>query len=186
MLHSCNTPIDLSYRVVVFCCFCATLPDYVWHFCNTIRSEHLKSHLRSPVSRSQTVSPTFEGLWISLNALTPLSLIEAIEPHWSPTVPLNPLNRSYSRNLMLDSRGSVRSVPKYSNWTHTDVLGTWLSTCSDRCPPWRPPSSIFNTILRIGQCVNQKMASFIDHYPSAQHVVVATVTQVWHRSLGQD
>ena len=139
MLHFCNTPLDLSYRVVVFCCFCATLPDYLLHFCN-IRMIQSKFSISGPPGLSLN-SPfrTFEPLWRHWNPLKPLSLIEAIEPHWSSTVPLNPLNRSYSRNLMLDSWGSVRSVPKYSNWTHTDVLGTWLSTCSDRRPPQRPP-----------------------------------------------
>ena len=155
-----NTPVDLSIVIVVLLqhsltrCGISATPS----FCCIFATPQV---LR--ISQPDGVSPgrdLFEGLWASLN------LIEAIEPHWShwthwrPTVPLNPLDRSYSRNLMLDPPGSVRSVPKYANWSHTDVLGTWLSMCSDRCPPQRPPVICIYIIHSHWPTVNRKWGHF--------------------------
>ena len=122
-------------------------------FLSLLNPEHLSSKPVISVSGSLNL---FEHLWISLTPLSLFDVIDAIEPHWCCWSHWTLWIDRTPENLISDSQGSVRSVPKYSNWSHTDVLGTWMSMCSDRCLPQRPPVYIFNSIWCFGQCVNQK------------------------------
>ena len=83
-------------------------PIMLLFFCNTLRLDvAFLQHLEFCCIFATPPGPqdlsTWSGLsrpadlWRSLNPLTPLSLFDAVEPHWSSLKPLSPLNRSYSR-----------------------------------------------------------------------------------------
>ena len=143
-----------------------------------------------PYSPHSDLSGPSGILWTSLNALKPLSLFERFEPHWSRwtslklCVPLNPLTRS-ARSCLSNSPlrvtvfSGLPNIPLTALQYHC-VLGNRTSVIesTDR----GSPSCVFTNIYSFGQCVNQKWG----HFLPTQHIVVATVTQVWHRSHGQD
>lgn len=136
VLQKCNTPVDLSIFIVV--------EPGPFSFDRPPQSQPVPLKVFEPLWSLWSLW----SLWASLKA------VEDIEGHWSHWTLW--IDRTPS-NLMQDSPGSLRSVPKYINWSHAGVLGTWLSVCSDRCPPQRPPVVyIFNSIWCFGLSVNQK------------------------------
>ena len=103
-----NTPLDLSYHVVVLlqhsqtkCCISAT-SWILLYFCNTTRSSG-SLNLIGPLPACQPLK-VFEPLWTPWRlwvSLTPLNLIEARWSLWARWTDRTP------GNLMPDSRGSV-------------------------------------------------------------------------------
>ena len=108
---------DLLHFVCFFCYGVAFQQHHAWPGASPSLvpySPHSRSlgPPRSPLNLFEPLE-AFEPLW------TPLSLIEAIEPHWNLRSPLNPLTRS-ARSHFSDSplRVLCFRVSQYTHWSH--------------------------------------------------------------------
>ena len=163
VLHICNTlsrSICVSYWYYYLFCHCCTIATLPRGLSPKIASDRWRA------SESLCLPPNLRA-----SPLKPLNPLTAFEPHWShwrrwrALKPLNPLIRSVLPAVRLDSMDSLRSVP-ISPTDRTAVfcvLGN--QSVAIEYNLWGSPfCNCIYIILSLWPTVNQKMASFIDHY----------------------
>ena len=144
VLHLCNTPISIFSILCVFLLRCgiSATPCLTRSFS---KPRTLLSHSRSlgpprdPLNLFEPLE-AFEPLW------TPLSLIEAIEPHWNLRSPLNPQTRS-ARSHFSDSplRVLCFRVSQYTHWSHYSTTVYLVTNLAWSNPPTGAPRVIVFT-----------------------------------------
>ncbi len=181
MLHSCNTPIDLS---IVFSHFVVILQHFLTNRCISATPS-----VKSELSISPLASRPLKMPRQPLKAFEPFERLEAFEPHWSHWRPL----KLYSAIEPFEPI----VLPQFN----ARLSGLWTE-CSQICqlnahrcsgylvvyvqwsmPAVEAPLVMYLLIYYTLANVSTKNEAI---YSPTQHIVVATVTHERHRSHGQD